>query len=318
MWDRSAPLAAIQAKTSAHVEYNEGTDAAAAAALAKRSEVAIVFVNQWTAENSDIPSLSLPDNQDALVSAVAAANPNTIVVVESGGPITMPWAKNVRGILEVWFPGIRGGEAIANLLFGDVNPSGKLPLTFPESEVAITPPRTRAPAAFTRTPPTWSNSFRASRFKQNGRHFDVNYSEGLEVGYKWYEAQHKQPLFPFGFGLSYTSYSYSGLKVTPGERPQVTFLRQEHGQARRPRDRAKCTPNCRRAQASRSIVSIAWQNVSLQPGESKQVSLAIDPEFLSIFDEAKDGWQLVPGSYRISAGPSSVELPLKAEVQLGQ
>jgi beta-glucosidase len=130
VWHRSSPLRAIRAKApGAKVEYDPGTDPNAAAALAKASDVAVVFVNQPTSEGGDVPSLSLPGQQDALVAAVAAANPHTIVVIESGGPVSMPWIDQVAAVLEAWYPGTRGGQAIASILFGDVNPSAKLPVT---------------------------------------------------------------------------------------------------------------------------------------------------------------------------------------------
>src|SRR5262249_43448865 len=142
VWSPSSPLKAIRAKApKARVEYNAGTDPAAAAALAKSSSVAIVFVNQPASEGRDLTSLSLPDNQDRVVSAVAAANPHTVVVLETGGPVTMPWIDRVSGVLAAWYPGIRGAEAIANILFGDVNPSAKLPITFARTEADLPHPR---------------------------------------------------------------------------------------------------------------------------------------------------------------------------------
>ena len=142
MWDPSSPLKAIRAKAAhAKVEYNAGLDPGAAGKLAKASDLAIVLVNQPTSEGADAPSLSLPDHQDQVVSAVAAANPHTIVVLETGGPVTMPWIDNVSAVLEAWYPGIRGAEAIANILFGDVNPSAKLPITFPRAEADLPHPK---------------------------------------------------------------------------------------------------------------------------------------------------------------------------------
>jgi len=162
----------------------------------------------------------LSDNQDALIEAVATANPHTIVVLETGGPVTMPWIGKVGAVLEAWFPGIRGSEAIANILFGDVNPSGKLPLTFPRSEADLPHPKlNRQPArAAARSVATASEPSRfvvgdvpaRPGFLTNTTPFDAVYDEGLRVGYKWYDAEKKQPLFPFGFGLSYTTYAYSG------------------------------------------------------------------------------------------------------------
>ena len=186
---------------NATVQFDDGTNAATAAALAASSQVAIVFVSQWTSEGMDMPSLNFTDlihtppiDQDALVAAVAAANPHTIVVMENGGAQVMPWLGSVSAVLEAWFPGQHGGAAIANLLFGAVNPSGKLPLTFPASVDQL--PRPSIPQ-----PPDDSTPF------------PVSYFEGFNVGYKWYDAQGLTPLFPFGFGLSYTTFAFSNAAV---------------------------------------------------------------------------------------------------------
>ena len=141
----SSPMKSIQVMQTppkAKLTYNDGTEPLAAAAAAKSADIAIVFVNQFTeARDHDSATSSLPDHQDALVSAVAAANPNTIVVLETGGPVTMPWHDNVKGILAAWYPGIGGAQAMANLIFGDVNPSGKLPLTFAKSDADLPHPQ---------------------------------------------------------------------------------------------------------------------------------------------------------------------------------
>jgi beta-glucosidase len=155
VWDPSSPLRAIRAKApNAKVNYDDGTESVAAAGLAGGSDIAIVFVHQHTHEGADLPNLSLPDNQDELIKQVAAANPHTIVVLENGDPVLMPWLNSVKAVLESWYPGQRGGEAIANILFGDVNPSGKLPISFPKSEADLphltipTPPPIEGTAKF--------------------------------------------------------------------------------------------------------------------------------------------------------------------------
>jgi beta-glucosidase len=228
VWFPSSPMKAILAKApAAKVHFDEGADPAKAAALAKASDVAIVFVNQHTSEGRDF-NLTLPDNQDKLVEAVSAANPKTIVVLETGGPVSMPWADKASAILSAWYPGIRGGEAIANILFGDVNPSGKTVLSFARSEAdwpyarPFGPPEATSPAPQGGTP----------AFGRNLPPFDVPYTkEGLKVGYKWFDAEDKLPLFPFGHGLSYTTFAYSGLKVVPGKDTQVTFTVKNTGGA---------------------------------------------------------------------------------------
>src|ERR1017187_6305210 len=192
VWFPSSPLAAIRAKApKAKVEFNDGVDTAAAAALAKISEIAIVFVNQPTSEGRDVPTLTLPDKQDDLVSAVAAANAHTVVVLETGGAVAMPWIERVNAALEVWYPGIRGAQAAANILFGDVNPSGKLPVTFPKADADL--PHPQIPGLDLMT-----GGGRGGRGRMPD--FDIDYTEGLKVGYKWFDAEGKQPLFAFGHG----------------------------------------------------------------------------------------------------------------------
>ena len=233
VYHRSVPLNAIAAKVpGASVKFDAGSDIASAVALAKASQVAIVFAVQHASEGMDLPNLSLPGNQDALVEAVAAANPHTIVVLETGGPITMPWISKVSAVLEAWYPGIRGAEAIANLLFGDVNPSGRLPLTFARGEADLPHPvlkrQPKAAGARSTTAPGDSRFVVGDipalpGFMMNTTPFDVVYDEGLRVGYKWYDAQSKVPLFPFGFGLSYTTFAYSDLKTEAAQGLKVRF-----------------------------------------------------------------------------------------------
>jgi len=310
IWHRSSPLKAIRAKAPhADVQYDTGTDPAAAARLAKASDVAIVFVNQPSSEGSDHQSLSLPHNQDALVSAVAAANPHTIVVLETGGAVTMPWIGQVSAALEAWYPGIRGGEAIANILFGDVNPSAKLALTFAKSEADLPHPK------LTEQPPPASDKDMVEMFpgfKDNTRKFDVTYDEGLLVGYKWYDAQSKTPLFPFGFGLSYTTYEYSNLKAS---KDSVTFQVKNTG-ARAGLEIAEVYAALPPASGEQFNRLVAWEKVRLAPGESKPVTLRLDPLYLSIFNAEKDAWELVPGEYIIQAGASSRDLSLRGSVHM--
>lgn len=315
IWFRSSPLAAIRAQASnGRVEYNPGTDAASAAELAKRSDVAIVITNQPTSEGRDVPNLSLPDNQDALVEAVAAANPHTIVVLETGGPVTMPWLDKVSAVLEAWYPGIKGGDAIANILFGDVNPSGRLPVTFPKSESQLPHPKlaTQPPPG----PGDMKPFFPGSTFKHNTRQFEVDYTEGLKVGYKWYEAEGLQPLFPFGYGLSYTSFAFSDLQVTPGQSPSVTFKVKNTG-ARAGVETAQVYVRLPESAGEPFKRLVAWDKVSLAPGESKTVTLQLKPFYLSIFNESKDGWERVGGTYQVLVGPSSAETPLSGTFALG-
>ena len=312
VWFPTSPMKAIRAKApKAKVEYNDGSDLTAAAALAKSSEIAIVFVNQPTSEGRDLPTLILPDNQDKLVSAVAAANPHTLVVLETGGPAAMPWIGQVSAAIEVWYPGIRGDVALANILFGDVNPTGKLPVTFAKSDTDL--PHPQIPGLVPPPPP--SATPEAGRGGRGGRGrmapFDIDYSEGLKVGYKWFDAEKKDPLFAFGHGLSYTTYAYSGLKAGIDT---VTFTVRNTGK-RAGAEIAQvyaALPSAAQEPPKRLVV---WDRIPLAPGESKTVTLAIDPKFLSIFNEQKDGWELLPGEYQFLVGGSSRSTPLTATVK---
>jgi beta-glucosidase len=308
IWDPSSPLNAIQAKApNAKVQFADGSDASAAAMLAASSQVAIVFVSQWASEGMDESSLNLTDltsttpiNQDALVEAVAAANPHTIVVVESGGPILMPWLSQVSAVLEAWYPGQSGGPAIAALLFGVTNPSGKLPITFPASEAQL--PRPVIPQ-----PP------------DNVTPFAVNYTEGYNVGYKWYDVNGFTPLFYFGYGLSYTTFSITNaaivnnLSSTTNPNFQVTFKLANTG----------AVAGAEVAQVYLGLPAslneppkrlVGWQKVLLQPGGSQSVTIEVDQNDsshpMSYWDTGTSSWQVVSGTYTIYLGNSEAAASL--------
>jgi beta-glucosidase len=313
IWFPTSPLKAIQERApKATVKYDAGTDPAAAAALAKTSDVAVVFAYQWESEGMDLPTLKLAHDQDALIAAVTAANPHTVVVIESGSPVLMPWVDSAAAIVEAWYAGSDGANALGNVLFGSVNPSGKLPNTFPLSDADLPHPTITQPPPESRhfdgavTPEKWAAGLPA---------FQVTYDEGIKVGYKWYDAEKKPVLFPFGFGLSYTTYRYSGLTVTPGEKVKVTFTVTNTG-ARGGAEIAEVYAALPASAEEPPKRLIGWSKVELKAGEKKTVDLEIDPKYLSIYDEGKDGWTLLPGEYTIMAGGSSDKLPLKATVSL--
>jgi beta-glucosidase len=320
VYHRSSPLKGIMQKApGANVKFDAGTDPAGAAALAKSSDVAIIFAVQHESEGSDVPTLSLPDNQDALISAVAAANPRTIVVLETGGAVTMPWIEQVSGVIAAWYPGIRGAEALVNILFGDVNPSGKLPLTFAKSDADLPHPKSvrqpPAPAAAGPTAPV-SGLPDIPGFKVNSTKFDVTYEEGLKVGYKWYDAENKTPLFPFGYGLSYTTFAYSDVKTEVSNGITVTFRVKNSGK-RTGEEVAQVYVTLPASTQEPPKRLVGWSKVALAPGESKEVTVHVEPLYLSIFNVEKNGWQLVPGDYKLWVGGSSRDLPLSAVVKLG-
>ena len=310
VWHRSSPYKAIkELAVNAELSWDSGTELASAIAKAKAAEVAIVFVSQHTHEGNDVPSLALPDHQDALVEAVAAANPRTIVVLETGGPVAMPWAGKVKGILEAWYPGIGGGQAIANLLFGKANPSGKLAVTFPAGDADL--PRPTLPAPPGPLPGPLDGVFKPPP------PFVIRFSEGLEVGYKWYEAQGKKVLFPFGYGLSYTKFSYSGMQASGGSGLDLSFAVQNIGQ-RSGEEIAQVYVKFPEAAGEPAKRLVGWEKVTLAAGETKTVKIDVDPLYLSVFDIETDKWKVVPGNYEVWAGTSSKTLPLKALVKIGK
>jgi beta-glucosidase len=296
MYYPSSPLSAIRdLAPGATVQFASGDDRDAAAKLAAGSDVAIVFATQWTAESADAP-LTLPDDKDALIAAVASANPHTVVVLETGGAVFMPWLEHVAGVLEAWYPGTRGGEAIAKLLFGRVNPSGRLPISFPRDESQF------SRAALLET--------------ENGKKsLDVHYAEGATVGYKWFDARKLQPLFPFGHGLSYTSFKYSNLQArVDGQDLVVKFdVRNTGKRAGKDVPQIYVSPAAGGWEAPKHLAG--WRKVDLAPGSNTSVEIRVDPRLLATFSESK-GWQIAAGTYKVMLGSSAVDLPFDTAVSL--
>lgn len=316
-WMPSSPLRALNAKMPATtISFNSGEDLASAAAAAKSAEVAIVFAYQWEAETIDLVTLDLSPDQNKLIETVAAANPRTIVVLETGSPATMPWIDKVAGVVEAWYPGIRGADALANILTGSVNPTGKLAITFPRSDADLPHPNLLQPPPgslpdFSHLVADDSNIFNV--LFQPLPAFQISYDEGLKVGYKWYDAEHKPVLFPFGFGLSYTTYVYSRLSVTSGEATSVSFTVKNTGE-REGIEIAEVYASLPEAAGEPPKRLVGWTRVKLAPGESKEISVAVSRDRLTIYDEASDSWKLISGKYTIRVGGSSEDLPLQATV----
>ena len=278
----SSPLRHIQALApNAKVVYDDGTDPARAARVAAQADVALVFATQWIGEANDATSLALPDNQDTLIDNVAGANPRTVVVLETGGPVAMPWVAKIPAVLEAWYPGTSGGEAIARVLFGAVNPSGHLPATFPVSEQQLPRPKLDGDP------------------KQPEQRFTVDYKEGAAIGYKWFDQKGLTPLFPFGHGLSYTTFSYSGLasQVKDG-RLHVRFKVTNTGNvAGKDVPQVYISPLAAKWEAPKRLAG--WDKVALQPGESKEVDVVVEPRILGMFDEKSKTWRIAKGKYKL-------------------
>jgi beta-glucosidase len=279
----SSPLRAIRAQApDARVVYDDGSDPVRAARVASQADVALVFATQWVGEALDAESLALPDRQDTLVASVAGANPRTVVVLETGGPVAMPWLDKVPAVLEAWYPGTSGGEAIANVLFGAVNPSGHLPATFPASEQQLPRPKLDGDP------------------RNPDLQFAVDYHEGAAVGYKWFDLKGYKPLFPFGHGLSYTTFSYSGLsgQVRDG-RLHVRFKVTNTGNlAGKDVPQVYVSPLAGKWEAPKRLAG--WDKVLLQPGESKEVEVTVEPRVLGMFDEKSRTWRIAKGKVRLT------------------
>src|SRR5271163_2147707 len=297
IWFPTSPLQALRAKLpNTTIEFNPGTDLQSAASLAKTADVAIVFAYQWESEGMDLPNLSLPDNQDALIEQIAEANPHTIVVLETGTAVTMPWIDKVAGVVEAWYAGSSGHKALANVLVGDVNPSGKLALTFPKSENDLPRP------VIEPAPPAPQNLTAADLANSPAGKFAVRYDEGAAVGYKWFEVQRKQPLFAFGYGLSYTTFGYFNLSVDSATKT-ARFTVKNTG-TRAGAEIAEVYARLPKGSDEPFKRLVGWKRNTLAPGESQIVTVSIDPRVLKTFDETTNGWNLTPGDYEVLVGPS--------------
>jgi beta-glucosidase len=294
---------------NAVVSFDDGRDPAKAAAVAHTADVAIVFVTQWTSESIDAPNLSLPDNQDALVEAVAAANPHTIVVLETGGPVLMPWLDRVEGVVDAWYSGSRGGEAITRVLFGEVDPSGRLAVTFPMSEAQLPRP----------VLPGYASMLEARKVSGNPHAppppFTVDYFEGCNVGYRWYEARKLTPLFPFGFGLSYSTFGYSNLKAEGGKTLTVSFDVTNTG-ARE----GYATPEVYSAMMLPNQMGIrhliGWSKLLLKPGETGHAQVVADARLLAHFDATNHNWRIQGGAYKVTLGQFAGDAQLTGEAKI--
>ena len=265
-----------------------------AVALARSSDVAVVFAGDFESEGADLSDIALPGEQNALIAAVAAANPRTIVVLNTGSAVTMPWLDSVAAVLEAWYPGQEDGDAIAAVLFGDVNPSGKLPVTFPRSLSDV-------PAA--------------SALRWPGVDGRVEYSEGLEVGYRWYQARGIAPLFPFGFGLSYTTFGFANLRVSQRGRSVTIGVDVTNTGRRAGADVVQVYVGFPASTSEPPEKLKGFRKVQLGPGETRHLTFSLDARAFAHWDDVTRGWVVSAGDYRIGVGDASDSLPLGATVQ---
>ena len=277
------------------IRYDGGDYPSQAAAAARRADVVIVFATRWEAEGADVPDLTLPAGQDAMIAAVAAANPNTIVVLETGGPVAMPWLDKVGAVMEAWYPGQKGAEVIADVVWGKVNPSGRLPITFPASLDQL--PRPAIPGADL-APNTA---------------VEAPHPEGSNTGYRWYAAKGLKPLFPFGHGLSYSRFAYANLKVQGGQTVTVSFDVTNTG----PREGMDTPQAYLTARPGGALLRlVGFQKVSLKPGETRHLTLTADRRLLADYDVAHHGWSVAGGSYTVAVGASSADLTLTGQAKV--
>jgi beta-glucosidase len=286
----SPPLDALKRELPrARVDFDPGSDPASAAALAGKSDIAVVFVTQHDSEGYD-GSLVLAENQDALVAAVAKANPRTVVVVESGGAVYMPWLDQVPVVLDAFFPGIRGGSAIARILTGKVNPSGHLPISFPASADQLAHPQLPGLGLPNETPA------------------QISYDEGAAIGYKWYDVKAFRPLFAFGHGLSFTRFALSGVSAHPdGKSIRISFsIRNVGKRAGKGVAQVYVAPaDWKKAGWEAPKRLGAFTKADLKPGQTRTVEVNIDPRLLATYEAANNNWHIRLGDYRLLLGQSS-------------
>jgi beta-glucosidase len=301
------PQAGLQNRAGAGVTvtYDDGKDAARAAAAAKAADVAVVMVGEISGEgeNHERKTMALAGNQDALVAAVAAANARTVLVLKSGGPVLMPWLGNVPAVLQAWYPGEEDGNAVARVLFGDVNPAGKLPMTFPRSDSDLP----------TKTAEQYPG------IKGPDGHYTAAYSEGVFVGYRHYDQNKVEPLFPFGHGLSYTTFRYSGLTVTRCGNGDVTVAVNVTNVGHRAGAEAvqvyvgapKATPVATPPQQLQG-----FQKVQLRPWQTRRISFQLPKRAFSYWDVTSHGWKVAGGRYPVLVGSSSRDIRQRGSVRL--
>jgi beta-glucosidase len=294
----SPPLAELKRELRrAKIGFDPGSDPASAAALAASSDAAIVFVTQHNSEGYD-GTLELQGNQDALVAAVAKANPKTIVVVESGGAVFMPWASQVPAILEAFYPGIRGGAAIARILAGKVNPSGHLPISFPASSDQLAHPILPGLGQPNETPAA------------------ITYDEGAAAGYKWYDAKGFRPLFAFGHGLTYTRFGLLDLAAQPdGNAVRVSFsIRNIGRRAGKGVAQVYVAPADWKKTGWEAPKRLgAFATAHLKPGKADRIELTIDPRLLATYEAAGNNWHIKGGDYRVMLGEAS-DAPMQSAI----
>ncbi|MEJ5154519.1 glycoside hydrolase family 3 C-terminal domain-containing protein [Gluconobacter wancherniae] len=280
----SSPFKAMRAFGSDAVTYEAGTDIAHASNAARHADAVVVFATKWSVESIDSSDMALPEKQNDLIAALAKVNHHVIVILETGNPIEMPWIHDVEGVMEAWYPGAAGGQAIARLLYGDANPSGHLPMTFPRTVTQTAHPDIAGVNA------------RSAFDVQFHTDQELFYDEGSEVGYRWFDRQHLKPLFPFGFGLSYSKFGLSDFQLHPGPKNlSVSFTVTNTS----PREGAIVPQIYVTLPKGGGRRLAGWQRIALASGKSRTVTVALDPRILAHFDAAHDCWRVPAGDFTV-------------------
>ncbi|HEX6993346.1 MAG TPA: beta-glucosidase [Gammaproteobacteria bacterium] len=291
-----SPLEELQKRfPQAQFDFDPGYTPAEAALTAKRSDVVIAFGIRVEGEGFDMPDLSLPWGQDAVIDAVASANPSTIVVLETGNPVSMPWRDKVKAIVQAWYPGQAGAQAIAEVLAGTVNPSGRLPITFPASLDQT--PRPELPGLGT----PWGSAV------------TIEYNEGAEVGYRWFALKNERPMYAFGHGLGYTTFDYADLKLEGGETITASFTVKNTGKRK-----GADVPQLYLTEAAgdRRMRLLGFERIELEPGQSRRVTLVAEPRLLARFDGGSGKWSIADGEHRVAVGTSAMDPVLTGSARL--
>lgn len=312
----SSPLNAIrEVAPQATVTYTPGDDLEASRKAAAAADMVVVFATKWSTEAVDSENLDLEADQNALIATAAQANPKTVVVLETGGPVLMPWIEQVPAVVQAWYPGQRGGEAIAGILFGEVNPSGRLPITFPAT--ADQPPRPIPPGLDLLKAADSAAADAAANPGAPPAHgmadFAVDYVEGADAGYRWYDRRGLKPLFPFGHGLSYTTFAYDDLTVSNTDGLSVSFNVTNAG-----RVAGADVPQLyvRSAEGDQPRRLAGWSKLTLQPGETRRVTIKAEPRVLAEYDTGLPGWRIAEGAYAVAVAKDAEDGGLRGEITI--
>lgn len=307
-WGGTSPLEGLRAAfPAAQVQFLDGSDPAQAEVAAKSADAVIVLAEKFSTEANDSHDIALGDGQDSLIERIASANPRTVVVLETGNAVAMPWLDKVPAVLSAWYGGQRGGTAIGEVIAGQINPSGRLPVTFPRDTAQL--PNPALPGSD--MPPAGAHERALYGVNANSPPFTIHYPERADAGYRWFDRTHAQPLFAFGSGLTYSDFRYDHLTVSGGARLTIRFAVTNIG-TRKGIDVPQVYVT--RSGVARRLV--AWARPELAPGETRVITLTADPRVLSEFDGTHRRWITPPGRVLVELSRSVADPVLHASTRL--